>query len=391
MTMNEMNIILDDTTDSIQRDKKNFFQVDFLKTFMIGLVIIDHAFGYTSHQGLGFELWERIAIPVFLIIMGFNMGNSFAKKGNNSLKELYSWNYFKSKLWRFVFPYFVFYIVSTSIGFIIYGANFPDTFSENWFLDYIVFQKSLLEGPGNWFIPIIFQSIILLPLMYKSFSKWPIASLILCFIIEICFHVFLFFLNGQLLTIEDWQREFYFRYIIFLYISAIGMGFWFSRDHNLFSRKNWFVWILFPISLIYQIAWDFFGFRLGTETGTGIVRGDYNYLTFIYSALIFLIILKIIPQNPKYKILKVFTTIGRSTFHIYLVQDIFYIILYIKFNSLWTTPGFSGIVNVFGIVANDILTTIGLLIINWVLCISCGVMWWYAEKRFRMFVLNRKN
>ena len=389
--MNEMNILLDDPDEAIKKNTNNFFQVDFLKTFMIAFVIIDHAFGYTILPGIGLELWERTSIPVFLIIMGFNMGNSFAKKGNDSLKELYSWNYFKTKIWRFVFPYFIFYIVSTTIGFILYGANFPDTFSENWFLEYIVYQKSLLEGPGNWFIPIVFQSILLLPILYKSFTKWPKASLSLCFIIEICYHLFLFFLNGQLLTIEDWQRELYFRYIILLYISAIGMGFWFSRDHDLFSKKNWFIWILFPISLIYMIAWDFFGFRLGTEIGTGIVRGDYNYLTFIYSALIFLIILKVIPKNPKNKIAKFFTTIGRSTFHIYLVQDLFYVILYFNFNSTWTAPGFSGIVNIFGIAANDILTTAGLMISNWVVCISCGVIWWYVEKRFRIFVLNRKN
>ena len=389
--MNERNNLLDEPDDSIKKDTKNFFQVDFLKTFMIAFVIIDHAFGYTNHQGIGFELWERMAIPVFLIIMGFNMGNSFEKKGDVFLKELYSWDYFKRKLWRFAFPYFIFYIVSTSIGFILFGANFPDTFSENWFLEYIIYQKSLLEGPGNWFIPIVFQSILVLPLLYKLFSKLPKVTLILCFIIEICMHLFLFFYNGELLTMDEWIREMPFRYIILLYISAIGMGFWFSRDHDLFSRKNLFAWILFPISLTYMIAWDFFGFRLGSETGTGIVRGDYNYLTFIYSAFIFLIILKVIPKNPKNKVTKIFTTIGRATFHIYLVQDIFYIILYINFISIWTTPGFSGIVNIFGIAADDILTTIGLLIINWVVCISCGVIWWYVEKRFRIFVLNRKN
>ena len=388
--MNERNILLDDPEDPVKKDTKNFFQVDFLKTFMIAFVIIDHAFGYTMIGGIGFELWERMAIPVFLIIMGFNMGNSFAKKGDVSLKELYSWNYFKTKLWLFVFPYFIFYIVSTTIGFILYGANFPDTFSENWFLEYVVYQKSLLEGPGNWFIPIVFQSILVLPLIYKLFSKLPKATLILCFIIEISMHLFLFFYMGELVTIDDWLRELYFRYIILLYLSAIGMGFWFSRDHDLFSRKNLFAWMLFPISLIYMIAWDFFGFRLAID-GSGIVRGDYNYLTFIYSAFIFLIILKIIPQNPKKKISKIFTTIGRSTFHIYLVQDIFYIVLYINFISIWTAPGFSGIVNILGIAADDILTTVGLLILNWVVCISCGVIWWYVEKRFRIFVQNRKN
>ena len=41
---------------------------------------------------------------------------------------------------------------------------------------------------------------------------------------------------------------------------------------------------------------------------------------------------------------------------------------------------FSGIVNSFGIVADDILTNVGLLILNWVVCITCGVICWYVEK-----------
>ncbi len=176
--MQDNNLI---TENLIENGKKegNFFQIDLLKAIMIAFVIIDHAIGYTNYRGLGYELWERMSIPVFLIILGFNMGKSFQRQGDQSLKKLYSWNYFEKKLLRFVFPYLIFYIVSTTMGFIIYGASFPETFADNWVLEYIVLQKSLLEGPGNWFIPILFQSIILIPLLYKLFSKKPILTLIL--------------------------------------------------------------------------------------------------------------------------------------------------------------------------------------------------------------------
>ncbi|MBY9010500.1 MAG: acyltransferase [Candidatus Lokiarchaeota archaeon] len=375
--MIENNIVIESPVDDIKKDSTNFFQIDLLKAFMIAFVIIDHSVIRYLIRGTGTQLWERMSIPVFLVILGFNMGNSFARKGNQSLKELYSWEYFKRKFWRFVFPYIILYIVSTTAGFIIYKENFPDVFNENWILEYIVFQKQLFEGPGNWFIPILFQSIFLLPLLYKAFLKWPTLSLILCFLIEICMHLFLFFYIGEITSIEEWFTELNFRYLILLYISAIGMGLWFSKNHYLFSKKNLFLWILFPISVIYMVAWDFFGFRLEID-GSGIVRGDYNYLTFIYAAFIILIVMKLVPKNPKNIVSKIFTTIGRSSFHIYLVQDIYFAITY----SLLGT-GIKTVDNIFDISFGESYLNILLLILNWTICISAGVFWWYIENKIR--------
>lgn len=385
MEEHDLNI---EKTMEIDSQKGNYFQIDFLKTFMIAFVILDHALGYTNKWGMGLELWERLSIPIFLIVMGFNMGNSFKRENLNTLKELYSLKYFKKKFWRYIFPYLIFYIVSTTIGFLIYGASFPDTFSENWVLDYIIFQRSLLEGPGNWFIPILIQSIFLIPFLYWCFSKWPKASLVTCFVIEIAMHLFVCVYIGPIYSVDDFLREIYFRLIIFLYLSAIGMGIWFSQDHSLSSERNLFVWIYFPFSLMYMILWDFFSFRLEIND-SGIVRGDYNYLTFLYAALIFLIILRIIPRNPKNKFAKAFSVMGKATFHIYLIQDIFYIVLYIIYIDVWSSPGFSGMVNVFGIASNDLGTNIGLLCVNWIICFSIGVLWWFGERKF-LHLIKRK-
>ena len=362
---------------SIKKDTTNFFQIDLLKAFAIAFVIIDHSVLRALLWDAGAELWERMSIPLFLIILGFNMGNSYARKGDQYLSELYSWAYFKKKFWRFIFPYIILYIVSTTAGFIILKENFTDTFSEDWILQYIIYQKQLFEGPGNWFIPILFQSIFLLPLMYKAFSIMPRLSLILCFIIEICFHLFLFAYIGELTSLEDWLTELNFRYIILLYMSAIGMGFWFSKEHNLFSKKNLFLWILFPISVIYMVAWQFFDFRLEIE-GSGIVRGDYNYFTFIYAAFIILVVMKLFPKNPKNKVSKFFTTIGRASFHIYLVQDIYFAITY----SLSST-GAKTVENIFDISSGESFLNILLLILNWTICISAGVFWLYVENKIR--------
>ena len=106
-----------------EESRGNYFQVDFLKATMIFLVIFDHIVSWGVKSEIGVTLWERISIPVFLVIMGFNMGISFQRKGDLSLKELYSWRYFKSKILRYVVPFLVLYGFSTFIGLILYQFN----------------------------------------------------------------------------------------------------------------------------------------------------------------------------------------------------------------------------------------------------------------------------
>jgi hypothetical protein len=136
-----------------------------------------------------------------------------------------------------------------------------------------------------------------------------------------------------------------------------------------------------------MIAWDFFGFRFQIN-GSGIVRGDYNYLTFIYSALIFLIVLRLVPKNPKNFITKAISPIGKATFHIYLIQDLYYVILYIKFIGVWPS-GFEDLVNPFGIASGDFLINLGFYFVNLIICFSVGILWWYIEKKGLGLLLKR--
>ena len=60
--------------------KESFFQIDVLKAIMIFLVIFDHTIPWTIKDNLGVVLWERISIPVFMVIMGFNIGKSLQRE-----------------------------------------------------------------------------------------------------------------------------------------------------------------------------------------------------------------------------------------------------------------------------------------------------------------------
>jgi len=58
-------------------------------------------------------------------------------------------------------------------------------------------------GPGNWFLPVIFQSILIMPLLYKGFTKKPILTLVLTFIVEIAMQITIFFFIGEITSWEE--------------------------------------------------------------------------------------------------------------------------------------------------------------------------------------------
>ncbi|MFX0075650.1 MAG: acyltransferase family protein [Candidatus Hermodarchaeota archaeon] len=374
--------------DAVIKEKK-FFQIDFLKALMIFLVIFDHYVYWDVKNEIGVALWERISIPVFLVIMGFNMGHSFRAQGVESLKQLYSWDYFKKKLLRYVVPFLILYGASTFIGLFMYGFDpiamyyyqfYPSHGVINLFNFILPFW-----GPGNWFIPVLFQSILIVPFLYWCFSKKPVISLILTFVVEIVMQILVFFLVAQ--TFASWE-EYYaslrlyslFSNSILYYLSAVGLGMWFSQNHGIFHKRNIFMWILFPISLVYIIAYQFFDFRIMID-GLRFIRGDYNFLVFPYSAFLVLLALKFLPKKSNSWISKTMTLISKSTYHILLTQILGYGMV-----AAWWGSHY-GMYLPFE--PSDILDLIAL----WVLFIWFGILWYKIDRQkdYRIRILYYLN
>jgi hypothetical protein len=358
-------------------DDGRFFQIDVLKAAMIFLVIFDHIVSWGIKNNIGVTLWERISIPIFLIIMGFNMGLSFQRKGDLSLRELYSWNYFKSKIKRYIIPFLILYAASTFIGLFMYrfnivamfdGQNYPNHGIINLFVGYLPFW-----GPGNWFIPVLLQSILIVPLLYKGFRKKPKLTLVLCFVIEITMQLIVFFFIGDLVPggAISWPKVHILNMFMtstLFYLSAIGLGMWFSFGHNIQSNRNFFMWIIYPISLAFIVAFQFFGFRIIINK-VPLIRGDYHFLIFPYSAFLFLLAMKFIPRKTEGRISRAIKLISKSTYHILLIQILGYGMVY----AYWGTH-----------YAIDVPFTLDQMIdlfIVWIVFIPFGILWYKIDKQ----------
>jgi len=305
------------------KERNSFFQIDFLKAVMIFLVIFDHYVYWDVKSEIGAALWERISIPVFLVVMGLNMGLSFKGQGATTLRQLYSWSYFKKKILRYIVPFLILYAVSTFIGLFMYGFDFIAMYDTQYYPEHGIVNLYFLImpfwGPGNWFIPVLMQSILVVPLLYWIFTKNRVIALLLTFVSEIILQMIVFNVIGDITTWEEAHILSLFMNSIPFYLSAVGLGMWFSFGHKLSEKRNLFIWILMPISLIYLIAYQFYDFRFILD-GIPLLRGDYHFLVFPYSAFLVLLAIKLLPKTSTAKISKTISLIGKSTYHILLAQ-----------------------------------------------------------------------
>jgi hypothetical protein len=205
-----------------------------------------------------------------------------------------------------------------------------------------------------------------MPLLYKGFSKKPVVTLLLTFLIEIVMQFTVFFFIGEITSWEERHLLNMFMMSILFYLSAVGLGMWFSFGHNLTIKRNWFMWIIFPISLAYIIAFQFYGFRFRID-GLRLLRGDYHFIVFPYSAMLVLLAIRFLPQKSDWRISKSISLIGKSTYHILLTQ----ILGYGMITAWWGTHyGIDAPFNPFDIID---------LVAAWILFIWFGIMWYKIE------------
>jgi hypothetical protein len=307
-------------------ERKFYFQVDALKALAIFFVIMDHTLPWGVKWSMLAPFWERTSIPLFLIIMGFNLGHSFQWSGETNLRELYSQSYIKKKILRFILPLFILIVTSTLVGLYLGVLEF------NWS---ILLGILPFRGPGNWFVPVIVTSIFVFPLVYWAFIRRPRLTVGLCLASDLALHAFFTLIMPILWPgLPDFSFiTVFIRMNILTHLFAVGIGLWFSKGHGLDDYRNAIVWVLGPLSAMYLGAWLIVGFRFP------FVVGDYSAFAYPYSALLFLIALDSLPEKASGRFADLVKTLSRSTYHIFLFQIFYFSIVYFYWPS-FTQDGF---------------------------------------------------
>lgn len=321
---------------------KRDIRIDILKMFSIVSVILLHTL--TEPQKIKIFAYFNIyqAVPIFLIITGYNLTNSYRNKGINNLRDCYSYNNIYYRLSGIIKPFIIIFIIEMLIAakyklYSFSASNMLKLFIEGG------------NGPGSYYIPLIIGVILIFPLLYILALKNTTKLLGITFAVNLLFELLAYYI--------DMPNSVY-SVNVLRYIFLIAIGIYIALGES----KVYSVVILGIISSMYIYAVHYLGIRFTTQSSWE----SQNIFSFFYPALLFLILMKYLPRKANSKIIEKLTIIGQSSFSIYLVQKVYF----------WYTKQIVGV------------STNLVLVKNLCVCILFGVVFHYVVK-YATFIIKK--
>lgn len=192
-----------------------FELIDFLKGIAMVSVIALHTFSFTQTNLPPWLLWLlSLSVPLFIVLMAFNFANSWEK--NSKIKE-----YFQRRAKRYLPVFAITWLASLFIGLVF---SLPLQFGERQLIGYFP-----LTGGGNYFIPMVFQFIIIFPLVYWLFKSFSRFSFIFFTATAVGFEAIAFFDLLPLASIT-------FQYNLLRFFFFLWLGFALSKQRWLKKR-----------------------------------------------------------------------------------------------------------------------------------------------------------
>lgn len=332
---------------TVESEKKNNVKIDYIKAISIISVIMLHTIpkNILEISLARFHIWN--AVPVFIILMSFTTYISFTNK--NNLNELYNIKYFKRRFERIILPVLVIFIFEIIIGLLLKK-------------DIYIGIKSLIlylpiTGPGNYYITLLLQYIILAPLLFYCYKKRPFKSIIYALIINVI---------GEIIINIIFKDNYLYSANIVRYVFLILLGFLLydlliNKQYKEIKNAKKVMIVGFVISFIYLIIDIFWQIPIFNK-----VWSKQLFLANFYPIGIVFLIMK---YMKVYEI-KSIAYIGKASYHIFLVQMIYFI-----YNPI------GKILNLYQL--NNVTKGIVLLIINLITCILLGILFYKIEEKWR--------
>jgi len=324
-------------------EKSYFFQIDALKAFAIISVILVHTLPtkFLLLTQAQFHIWQ--AVLIFIFLLGFNWGNSYARTDNFLI-------FITSRIKTLAVPIIVFNIISMF-------------FQNNLSFDYaLLLGTPPFRGAGSYFISLIIQFIIIIPIMvmiYKRVRGVYFLSI---------FFIFNFIVEFLSLYIFQSLPSIYYSSFSLRYIFVVALGIYFMDNKDSFFSLS-FNKIGLLISLLYLVYWGYSPFY------PSFILPVWNWqhlFSFFYTGAFVYIFIKYIPPIFNHPSIKL---IAHASLHIFLFQILFF--------GLNGTKVVLGFIQDIGINKLYLLYTFSLLSVLLITVLS-GILWYFIEKKISM-------
>lgn len=323
-----------------EKEEKHLKAVDVIKGLAIIMIILTHV------STIPLDLKLRIAypytilpaVPIFLICSGFlYLRSEQGKRCKNNQKIgggtidniIYSWydkTNFMRRINRLLYAYLVQWIILMGALFLIKGKVLaaPDAL--------IMFLQGG-RGPGAYYVLIMFQFLVIFPFLAYAFEKSPFGTSLGCFF---------FMLLWELVVSECKISGDVYHIVIFRVIPHIVMGMLLFRYYKKAGNTAIPV-VCMLIGAIYLAAIYYFGYRqqlLARDATQGPIAALFSLGVVWYT-------LRLEPFWEKHKkMLSPLCFLGKASWHIFLVQMVYYYFArMIKFEQSFHSLGLAIVVD----------------------------------------------
>lgn len=268
--------------------------IDLLKTISIILVILVHSLPRDVQMLIGRPLILQHAVPIFMVLFGYNRVKSVEKKNITQTIELYKWDYVWKQIKTILVPYILVWLM----------FEFPmGRYLEATPIEFIRSFALGGRGPGGYFIVLMIQAILFFPILYHIFKKInPVAALTGIFVVNKLLEVMSVNMNPDL-----------YRVLIIRHIFSIALGIYLAKNKDEISIKKWIPLVL--VSLVYIISVDYGGVHFTIEHMWDSQHPFAYFWTFllVYGGL-----------KLPFREFSLVTLIGKSSYFIFLTQKIYF-------------------------------------------------------------------
>lgn len=282
-----------------EENRKRIEFLDYVKAVCVIMVIVTH-YDWSDKTSPFFTMLINMAVPVFMIVSGYNFAMSNCKKADGKLARMYGWNMIKPKLVRFLVPFF-------SICFIEIGLLFIEERNINPFRIFLLGAY----GPGSYYVPVMLQLLVIFPLIYVLVERNAKLGIALAGAVNLLFEIAV-----KLFEIE----KYYYRLSIgrYLLLIAFGCYLYLHPGHRV---KRYQLCAMFFAGLAYIVTVFYFEKEL--------LLFDYWKTTampvaFYIFPVVILLFRKFYHCRIPGAVGRLMMWIGQASYHIFLVQMVYY-------------------------------------------------------------------
>jgi peptidoglycan/LPS O-acetylase OafA/YrhL len=296
--------------------------IDFLKGIACLSVILTHTFDRDTFLSILGPFHINQAVPIFIIIAGYN-GALFYQRRNflfsDCLKRYYDPSILFHRIKRIILPFSLIWMVQILI--IIYFSNIE----LNLGIEGLV--ASFLTGgwgPGSYFVPVILQHILLLPILYYIAMRGADRMILIAFILNLLFEYYA--------AISCMQNDAY-RLLYPRYLFAGALGVWIAFG-GVAKHKGLLIFGAI-MGLAYTAAVEYYNIHLYFINPSWYSQ---NLPSFMWPFILVFIVIKlgesseIIRIATDGKLVKIMSLPGQASYHIFLSQMVYFWAIHV----VWT-------------------------------------------------------